>query len=63
MRTSTAYLIAFREMWRTEWRYTYCSARREWPRRVAVRKWARELRRGMLDLPRHAAEVRKFERQ
>lgn len=53
-----AYLIAARRTWLTEWRHTYRSARREWPRRVALRKWARELVKGALDMPAYAREIR-----
>lgn len=53
-----SYLIAARRTWLTEWRYTYRSARREWPRRVALHKWARELIKGATDLPHYAREIR-----
>lgn len=53
-----AYLIAARRVWLTEWRFTYRSARREWPRRIAARRWIGQLFAGALDLPAHAREIR-----
>ena len=53
-----SYLIALRRVWLTEWHYTLISARREWPMRIALRWWLRELRKGMLDIPAHAKEIR-----
>ena len=58
MRYLWSLAIAARRTWLTEWRYTYRSARREWPRREALRKWARELAAGAADLPAHAREIR-----
>lgn len=57
-----AYLTAAHRIWVSEWRYTYRSARREWPRRTALRKLARELWKGALDLPAYAREIRRFAR-
>jgi len=54
-----SYLIAARRTWHSEWNYTYRSARREWPRKTALRKLARELWKGALDLPNYAREIRK----
>lgn len=50
-------LIALRRMLRTEWRYTYQSARREWSRCAAMRKWLRELGKGLVALPAHGREI------
>lgn len=44
----------------TEYRHTYLSARREWPRRTAIRKLTRELYKGFRDLPAHAREIRTY---
>lgn len=44
---------------RTEWRFTYLSARREWSRRYAARLFARELGKGLRDVPAYAAEIRR----
>lgn len=54
------YLIAARRTLVTEWRYTYRSARREWSRRAALCKLARELFKGALDLPNYAREIGKL---
>jgi hypothetical protein len=53
-----SYLIAAKRTWLTVWRYTYRSARREWPRGAALRMWARELIKGVRDLPNYAREIR-----
>lgn len=53
-----SYLIALRRMWLTEWRHTLMSSRREWPTRIALLRWLREIGKGVLDLPAHAKEIR-----
>lgn len=53
-----SYLTAARNTWQTEWRHTYRSARREWPRHIALKKWALELHKGATELPVYAREIR-----
>jgi hypothetical protein len=52
------YLAAAWRTLGTEWRHTYRSACREHTRRTAARKFARELWRGLLDLPAYAREIK-----
>lgn len=53
-----SYVEAFRRTLRTEWRYGYVSARREWSRKYAARFFVREMAKGLRDLPAYAREIR-----
>lgn len=59
----TCYVQAARRTLRSEWTYTYLSARREHKRTTAVRKLARELYKGLLDLPTFAREIRTHDKK